>query len=100
QLILRLDSSEIYRHNQNDFFEKVSLNSKEVLMTFQEKKLLWLITVGLTSLGGCEAPQGGHYNKAAHDAPAYDSAIYMPKYPIEPSYDHAYYHDDIPGGRQ
>jgi hypothetical protein len=64
-------------------------------MKFQERKFLYLALIGLMGLGGCEAPHGGRYNNAVYDAPSYDADVYMPKYAIQPSYDHSYYHEDI-----
>ena len=69
-------------------------------MKFQERKLLWLMTMGLVSLGGCQPPHGARYNNAAYDSPSYDSVTYVPKYTVQPFYEYSYYHDDAYVGRQ
>ena len=64
-------------------------------MRLQRAKILLLMMIGL---GGCEAPQGGHYNNAVYDAPSYDAVVYMPKYSPD-FYDHTHYHDETYAAR-
>ncbi|MBM3468804.1 MAG: hypothetical protein FJX71_05175 [Alphaproteobacteria bacterium] len=65
-------------------------------MKHYNKKTLLMAIIGLVGLAGCDSPRQTHYHREiSYDAPTYDAVIYTPKYTIEPSYDHTYYHMDI-----